>query len=95
MYLGKIVESGCINDILSEHLHPYTKALIAAIPIADPKSRETRKLILKGIAPSPLNRPGGCVLSDRCPYAMDICRKEEPILKEIESGRRVACNLYA
>jgi len=95
MYLGKIVESGCINDILSEPLHPYTKALIAAIPIADPKSRETRKLILKGIAPSPLNRPGGCVLSDRCPYAMDICRKEEPILKEIESGRRVACNLYA
>lgn len=95
MYLGKIVESGCIDDILSEPLHPYTKALIAAIPIADPRSRETRKLILKGVAPSPLNRPSGCVLNDRCPYAMDICRREEPILKEIESGRRVACNLYA
>jgi len=94
MYLGKIVEEGYIRDVLENPMHPYTQALIAAIPIADPKARETRRLILKSTIPSPLNRPHGCVLSDRCPYAMDICRKEEPILKEVKAYHKIACHLY-
>jgi len=94
MYLGKIVEEGFVKDILTEPLHPYTRALILAIPVPDPRERHTRRLVLKGSAPSPINRPSGCVLSDRCPHVMDICRKEEPELREISLGRKVACHLY-
>ena len=94
MYLGKIVEEGFIKDVLTEPLHPYTRALLLAIPVPDPRERHTRKLILKGSIPSPINKPSGCVLSDRCPYVTDICKKEEPELKEVSPGRKVACHLY-
>ena len=94
MYLGKTVEMGSIKDVLTEPLHPYTKALLLAIPSPDPRERFTRKVILKGPAPSPLDKPSGCILSDRCPYATDKCRKEEPPLKEVSPGRRVACHLF-
>ena len=94
MYLGKIVEKGSVKDIILDPIHPYTKALLAAIPIPDPKERYTRKMMLKGPAPSPLNKPSGCVLSDRCPFAEQICKKEPPPLRNISSGREVACHLY-
>ena len=94
MYLGKILEKGTIKDIMLDPIHPYTKALLAAIPVPDPKERYTRKIMLKGPAPSPLNRPKGCVLSDRCPFAEPICKKEEPLLNEISPNREVACHLF-
>jgi len=94
MYLGKIVEEGFVKDVLTEPLHPYTRALLLAIPVPDPRERYTRKLILKAPSPSPLNRPTGCILSDRCPYATSICKKEEPPLKEVSGDRKVACHLY-
>ncbi|MEM1628086.1 MAG: ABC transporter ATP-binding protein [Desulfurococcaceae archaeon] len=95
MYLGKIMEQGPLKVLLSEPLHPYTKALIQAIPVPDPKLRATRSLILKEASPpSPINRPPGCPLSDRCPYVMEICTKEEPSLKEQSISHKVACHLY-
>ncbi len=94
MYLGEIVEKGTVKDILTNPLHPYTQALLSAIPIPDPKARETRKVILRGEIPSPLNKPRGCLLNPRCPFAMDICRKEKPPLTEIEKGRYASCWLY-
>ena len=95
MYLGKIVEKGTVKDILLDPIHPYTKALLAAIPVPDPKERYTRKVLLKGSIPSPLNRPSGCVLSDRCPFAEAICKKEPPQLKVVSPGREVACHLFS
>ncbi|MEM1562956.1 MAG: ABC transporter ATP-binding protein [Candidatus Bathyarchaeia archaeon] len=95
MYLGKIVEQGALKDLLSEPLHPYTKALIHAMPVADPKYRNERSILLKEAPPpSPINRPPGCPLSDRCPFAFDLCSKEEPVLKNSGATRRVACHLY-
>ncbi len=93
MYLGKLVEQATLKELLEEPLHPYTQALISAIPVPDPKARETRKLILSGTTPSPLNKPQGCPLSNRCPFAMDICRKEEPQLKQVSPTHFVACHL--
>ena len=95
MYLGKIVEEGTLKDLLNEPLHPYTKALIRAMPVADPKYRSDRSILLKEAPPpSPLNKPPGCPLSDRCPSASSLCSKEEPVLKNISTTRKVACHLY-
>lgn len=93
MYLGKLVEQASLKDLLESPFHPYTQALISAIPVADPKARETRKLMLTSITPSPLNKPPGCPLSNRCPFVMDICKKEEPPLKQIKPKHYVACYL--
>jgi len=95
MYLGEIVESGYVKDILFDPLHPYTKALLDAIPLPDPKARATRKVILKGSLPSPLNKPQGCPLHPRCPFAMDICSKSKPPIINMSSDRFVSCWLYA
>jgi len=95
MYLGEIVESGYVKDILFDPLHPYTKALLDAIPLPDPKARTTRKVILKGSIPSPLNKPQGCPLHPRCPFAMDICSKTKPPITNMDSDRFVSCWLYA
>ncbi|MBF0201533.1 MAG: ABC transporter ATP-binding protein [Desulfamplus sp.] len=81
MYLGKIVETGRAESIYENPLHPYTQALISAIPIPDPEVKRNR-IILKGDIPSPRNPPPGCRFHTRCPHAMDICRKQEPILGE-------------
>lgn len=95
IYLGKIVEQGTLKDLLTEPLHPYTKALIQAIPIPDPKLRSTRALILKETSPpSPVEKPPGCPLSDRCPFVTELCKKEEPVLESVSSNHRVACRLY-
>ncbi|MEM3980570.1 MAG: ABC transporter ATP-binding protein, partial [Ignisphaera sp.] len=95
MYLGKFVEEAPLSKIINNAAHPYTQALIAAIPVPDPKARETRKIILKGPQPSPVNKPPGCVLSNRCPFAMDICRKEQPPAAEIDRNHYVYCWLYS
>ena len=92
MYLGKIVEMGGKEAIFSNPKHPYTEALLSAIPIPDPRVKRKR-VKLKGEVPSPINPPPGCIFHTRCPLATDICRREEPELVEIEDGHFVACHL--
>jgi len=93
MYLGKIVEMGEKKEIFSNPLHPYTQALLSAIPVPDPERR--RKTIeLKGEVPSAINIPTGCRFHPRCPKAFDRCPLEEPILRDIRKDHLVACHLY-
>lgn len=92
MYLGEIVEIAGTADIYSKPLHPYTQALLSAIPVADPESRKER-VILAGDLPSPMAPPTGCAFHPRCRYIMDRCKTELPVLKE-EGGRKVCCHLY-
>jgi peptide/nickel transport system ATP-binding protein len=91
MYLGKIVEMGTAEEIVYESLHPYTKALIAAVPVPDPKSRRTGSM-LKGEIPSPMNPPSGCRFHPRCPSAQATCSKKEPELVKVGKEHYVACN---
>ena len=93
MYLGRIVEFSDCLDLYEEPLHPYTKALLSAVPDANPDAGRER-IPLKGEVPSILKRPAGCPFSDRCDLAEDRCRKETPQLKEVKPGHRVACFLY-
>lgn len=95
MYLGSLVELASNEALYSNPLHPYTQALISAIPVADPDMEATRERIkLVGEVPSPINPPPGCKFVNRCPHAMDICRKVTPELKEVEKDHFVACHLY-
>ena len=93
MYLGKVVETAAYNTVYADPKHPYTKALLSAIPVPDPKVKKKR-MILKGDVPSPINPPSGCAFHPRCPHRMDICDKEAPILKDIGDRQAVACYLY-
>jgi oligopeptide transport system ATP-binding protein len=94
MYLGVIVELAERNELYENPLHPYTKALLSAVPVPDPKmSRERQRIILQGDVPSPINPPSGCRLHPRCPFAIDICSKEQPEWREINPGHWVACHL--
>ncbi|MCW3977720.1 MAG: ABC transporter ATP-binding protein [Candidatus Bathyarchaeota archaeon] len=92
MYLGKIVEKGISEDVIHKPLHPYTTALIAAVPVPDPTARRI-EVVIKGEVPSAINPPSGCRFHTRCPHAMDICRREEPPLTEVAENRHVACFL--
>lgn len=95
MYLGSIVEMASNHDLYEKPLHPYTKALISAIPIPDPSIEDNRNRIkLEGEVPSPINPPEGCKFMKRCMYAKDICAKSTPKLKEIEKDHFVACHLF-
>ena len=94
MYLGKIVEMGDTEKVIFESLHPYTKALIEAVPIPDPTAKRV-ETVIKGEIPSPVNPPSGCRFHTRCPsYIGDICRTKEPELVDIEGHHLVACHLY-
>jgi oligopeptide/dipeptide ABC transporter ATP-binding protein len=93
MYLGKIVEMARYNELYTDPKHPYTKALLSAIPLSDPKASKQR-IVLKGDVPSPINPPSGCHFHPRCPYRMDACDKDEPPLKDIGTHHLVACYLY-
>ncbi len=94
MYLGKIVELAPSDDLYAETLHPYSKALLSAVPIADPnKEAHKNRQILTGDVPSPINLPKGCNFSGRCPEVCDICTKEVPALREVRPGHFVACHI--
>jgi len=92
MYLGKIVETSDSESLYKAPLHPYTKALLSAVPEPDP-GRSKKRTLLKGDIPSPIAPPAGCSFNTRCPIAEERCRREEPQLREIERGHKTACHL--
>jgi len=92
MYLGSMVETSSRDEIFRNPLHPYTKALLSAVPVPIPKFKRDR-IVLKGDIPSPANPPSGCKFHTRCPYAVDICKEQIPEFREVGSQHYVACHL--
>jgi len=94
MYLGKIVELAERRELFSAPLHPYTKALLSAVPVPDPQ-KKTQRTVLQGDVPSPIKRPSGCHFHTRCPVALERCKTEAPAQTVLGSGRMVSCHLLA
>jgi len=92
MYLGRIVEIAPSRELYASPRHPYTEALLSAVPIPDPAVRRQR-IVLQGDVPNPIHPPAGCHFHPRCPHAHERCRKEVPVLREISAGRSAACHL--
>lgn len=93
MYLGKLVELADSYELTFHSVHPYTKSLISAIPIADPKtSRESKRIVLSGDVPSPVNPPSGCTFRTRCPYTTELCAEKAPEWREVSKGHYAACH---
>jgi peptide/nickel transport system ATP-binding protein len=93
MYLGKIVEVAPKKQLFAAPKHPYTEALLSAVPVPEPGAARER-IILTGDVPSPINPPKGCRFHTRCPYAFDRCRQDEPVLRQTEAGHWAACHLH-
>jgi len=92
MYLGKIVEIAETEELYTNPLHPYTQALLSAVPVPDPEVEAQRKrIILKGDVPTPINPPKGCNFNTRCPVAIDVCHSEDPVLVEVRPEHWAAC----
>ena len=91
LYLGKFVETGALREIYGHPLHPYTQALLAAVPVPNPHERRKQPMP-KGEIPNPINPPSGCRFHPRCPIAKETCSAEEPEMRELESGHFVACH---
>ena len=94
MYLGRIVEYGAVGKVLENPLHPYTAALLSAVPVPDP-AHEREVIKLQGDMPSPIHPPTGCHFHPRCPHASAVCRERYPETIEVEPGRRVSCWLMS
>jgi peptide/nickel transport system ATP-binding protein/oligopeptide transport system ATP-binding protein len=94
MYLGRIVELADKRSLFSQPLHPYTEALLSAVPIPDPKGRRDTRVVLTGDVPSPVNPPSGCHFHTRCPYVMERCRVEAPALRELQPGHWASCHRH-
>ena len=92
MYLGEIVELAPVQTLYSTPLHPYTRSLLSAVPVPNPRVKKKR-IILEGDVPSPIHPPSGCKFHPRCPERMAICQKETPVVRELPGGHRVACHL--
>lgn len=92
MYLGKIVELADNEELYRNPLHPYTQVLLSAVPVPDPKAKKKR-IILSGDVPSPIDPPSGCHFHPRCPIAVERCKKEEPVLRDVGGGHMVSCHL--
>ncbi|OMF99733.1 dipeptide ABC transporter ATP-binding protein [Paenibacillus sp. FSL R7-0337] len=93
MYLGRIVELAPTKALFAKPLHPYTQALMSAVPVPNPGLKKQR-IVLTGDVPNPETPPTGCAFHPRCPHAMDRCKSEAPLLRELDSGHQVACHLY-
>lgn len=94
MYLGNLVEIGTSDEIVFHNVHPYTQSLISAIPVADPiTARQSKRIILQGDVPSPLNPPSGCPFRTRCPRCTEKCAVEKPVLREVSPGHFASCHL--
>jgi peptide/nickel transport system ATP-binding protein len=93
MYLGEVVELAPVKELYANPLHPYTRALLSAIPVADPR-RKKKRIILRGDVPSPLRPPPGCRFHPRCPERMEVCDKEQPQTRLVGERHRVACHLH-
>jgi oligopeptide/dipeptide ABC transporter ATP-binding protein len=94
MYLGRIVETTDKSSLFDMPLHPYTEALLSAVPIPKSRAKGRQRVILQGDVPSPINPPSGCHFHTRCPYAHARCRHEAPSLREVTAGHWTACHLH-
>ena len=93
MYLGKMVEMADANEIYDHPMHPYSKSLLSAVPVPDPKiARANQRIILEGDIPSPLNAPSGCPFRTRCRYATEQCAESMPAFREVKPGHFCACH---
>ena len=92
MYLGNMVEVAETEELFANTMHPYTEALLSAIPTTDADDRQKERILLEGDIPSPVNPPSGCKFHTRCRYCQEICRQQTPELKDVGNGHRVACH---